>query len=212
MGDNPNRPDDNPTPTPEELKQEEEALKEAPQEEIRNSIIEKYGLNEDEQLDLIDNLVNDTLEQRKSLGKAIKQKRDWRTKAQTPKSPEQQTPNPTEPPKPEPEKDKDLSTRDAIVLMKAGVDNDEDIDEVVRYAKFQNISINKALESKTMKTILAERQEERTTADVTNTKGGRRGQAQVSNETVLDNARKGQFPDDPAKLAEARWASKVKSK
>ena len=111
-------------------------------------------------------------------------------------------------PKLEPEKDKDLSAKDAILLMKSGVDNDEDIDEVVRFAKFQNISINKALESKTMKTILAERKEERQTAEAANTKGGRRGAAKVSEETLLDNARKGQFPDDPAELAKARFANK----
>ena len=75
------KPGDIPAPTPEELKLEEEALNEPSKDEVRTSVIEKFGLTEDSQSDLVDKLVEETLEQKKVLGKAIKQKRDWRDKA-----------------------------------------------------------------------------------------------------------------------------------
>lgn len=107
-------------------------------------------------------------------------------------------------------KEAELSAKDAIVLMKAEVDNDEDIDEVVRYAKFENISIAKALESNVIKNILAERKEERKTAEATHTGGGKKGATEVSGEDLLANANKGDYPDDPTKLAEAAMEEKYK--
>ena len=62
----------------EELAAEEAAIADPKADEIRNSIIEKYGLDEDEQADLIDKLTEDTLAQKKSFGKVVHQKRTWR--------------------------------------------------------------------------------------------------------------------------------------
>ena len=70
---------------PKEKQQEEEALKEVKDDDIRSSVIEKYGLSEDDNSELIDKLVNDFRRGKKELSTAIRQKRDWRTKAQTPK-------------------------------------------------------------------------------------------------------------------------------
>lgn len=69
-------------PTAEELQEEEIALKDSKEEEIRNSIIEKYGLSEDDNKDLIDKLTADISAQRKSFGKVVKQKRTYRELAQ----------------------------------------------------------------------------------------------------------------------------------
>jgi hypothetical protein len=69
-------------PTAEELQEEEIALKDSKEEEIRSSIIEKYELNEDDNEDLIDKLTADILAQRKSFGKVVKQKRTYRELAQ----------------------------------------------------------------------------------------------------------------------------------
>jgi hypothetical protein len=74
--------DENLKPTPEELQEEEIALKDSKEEEIRSSIIEKYELNEDDNEDLIDKLTADILAQRKSFGKVVKQKRTYRELAQ----------------------------------------------------------------------------------------------------------------------------------
>lgn len=65
-------------PTAEELQEEEIALKDSKEEEIRNSIIEKYELSEDDDEDLIDKLTADILAQRKSFGKVVAQKRSYR--------------------------------------------------------------------------------------------------------------------------------------
>ena len=70
---------------PNEKLAEEEALKEVPEDTIRSEVIEKYGLTEDDNSELIDKLVGDTKEEQKKLSTAIRQKIDWRTKAQTPK-------------------------------------------------------------------------------------------------------------------------------
>lgn len=71
----------NATPTPEELKQEEEVLQEVREDEVRNKIIEDYGLDEDDNDILIDKLTKKEIEQRKAFGKVIEQKRKWREKA-----------------------------------------------------------------------------------------------------------------------------------
>ena len=67
-------------PTAEELQEEEIALKDSKEEEIRNSVIEKYGLTEEDNKELIDKLTNDISLQRKSFGKVVSQKRSWREK------------------------------------------------------------------------------------------------------------------------------------
>jgi len=66
---------------PEEKQQEEELLKEIPADEIHTSIIDKYGLDEEIDKELIEKLVEDRLESGKKLSTAIKQKIGWRTKA-----------------------------------------------------------------------------------------------------------------------------------
>ena len=106
----------------------------------------------------------------------------------------------------------EITAKDAIVLMKAGVDSEEDIDEVVRYAKFENISVVKALESKILKTILSNRKEERETAEATHTGGGKRGVTKASDDTLVQNADKGIYPDDPAELARARLNKRLGKK
>ncbi len=75
--------DNTPEDTEEDVQREEEALKEVKEDDIRNEVIEKYGLDEDEQSETIDKLTNDLIEQRKSFGKAISQKRKWRERAET---------------------------------------------------------------------------------------------------------------------------------
>jgi len=68
-------------PTEEELKEELLAIADPKEDEIRSSIMEKYGLDEDDNADLIDQLTKDTLAQKKSFGKVVHQKRTWREKA-----------------------------------------------------------------------------------------------------------------------------------
>lgn len=76
-------------PTAEELQEEEIALKDSKEDEIRNSVIEKYGLSDDDNKELIDKLTKDIIAQRKSFGKVVAQKRSWREQVLGNKPPEQ---------------------------------------------------------------------------------------------------------------------------
>lgn len=107
--------------------------------------------------------------------------------------------------KPEPAEDT-LSGKDALLLAKAGVDM-EDLDEVTGFAKYRGITIKEALDNKTLKTILAERVEERKSAQVAQTKGPR-GTSKETPEQLIEKARSGNEVD-PDKLAEARMAGKL---
>jgi hypothetical protein len=113
-------------------------------------------------------------------------------------------------PKPEPAKEQGLSTVDTIAIIKADVPA-EDIPEVENYAKFRGISISEALKTTVIKTLLAEKKEQRETAEATNTRTTRRSPSKLTEEQVLEKAEKGEYPQDPAELAKSRTA-KLRSK
>lgn len=102
------------------------------------------------------------------------------------------------------EENKDLSSKDLIALMTAKVP-EEDVDDVVEYAKFKGISVAEALKTDVVKTTLASKAETRKTAQATHTGAGSRGTYKVSDETLLNKASKGEMPEsdeDIARLAE----------
>ena len=66
----------------EEKQQEQELLKETPADEVQKSILDKFGLDEEVDNELVNKLVENELESRKKLSTAIKQKIGWRTKAE----------------------------------------------------------------------------------------------------------------------------------
>jgi hypothetical protein len=131
-------------PTAEELKQEDEVLQDTPQQEkVRASVIEKYGLDEGTQADLIEKLTADTLEQHQKFGKVVKQKRAWREKASAAKPAE---PKPAQPAAPAAQPDVN-----AIINERLEQEYLEDLDipedlkpEVQKLAKMQGISVRKA--------------------------------------------------------------------
>ena len=136
---------------PKEKLADEEALKLVPDEDIRSQTIEKYGLNEDDNSELIDKLVEGEKEGQKKLSTAIRQKVDWRTKAQTPKEEEKEV-KPQEPaPKTQPVSSEEI---DKMVGEKfeerdlASMDlSDELKSEVKAYAKAKGISYREAAKS-----------------------------------------------------------------
>ena len=68
----------------------------------------------------------------------------------------------------------DLSQNDLYTLIKHDV-HEDDVNEVVEYAKLKNIGIKEALQSNVVKSILREQEETRKTADVSNTGNTRKG-------------------------------------
>lgn len=105
----------------------------------------------------------------------------------------------------------DLSSKDTIALINAKV-HEDDVDEVVEYAKFKKISLAEALRTNVIKTSLSERAEQRATAEATTTGKARSGHAKVSGETLLRKAQKtGEMPDrqeDLEALLEERYRTK----
>jgi hypothetical protein len=103
-------------------------------------------------------------------------------------------------------KSNELSQTDVIAIIKNNVD-EEDIPDVADFAKLKGISIAEALKTPIIKTILKEKQEERSVAEATHTGVSRKGASKVSDETLIANARAGKMPEteaDMKRLIEAR--------
>lgn len=100
---------------------------------------------------------------------------------------------------------KEPSALDVYALMEAKVPQD-DIKDVMEYAKFKGISISEALKSPIVKATLAQNADFRKTAAASNTGPSRSSVGQVSNETLLRSASSGKMPDDVNALAAARLA------
>ena len=98
------------------------------------------------------------------------------------------------------QKDNDLSTMDIIALSKANIEQ-EDMVDVLEYAKFKGISISDVLKSPVFKVILQEKVELRTTAAATNTGGARRQTGKVSDEALLASASKGNLPESEEEIS-----------
>lgn len=116
------------------------------------------------------------------------------------------------PEKPEPKAvEQSLSTKDVLFLAKADI-HEDDLGEVLDWAKFKNISVNEA--HKQLKGTLSVRAEERRTAEVTQTGKTQRGTSKVTGESLLERAEStGEVPEDEEglkKLFQARQARKIK--
>lgn len=87
-----------------------------------------------------------------------------------------------------------LSQTDVITLARADIP-EEDIPEVLEYAKFKGISVAEALKSPIIKTTLADKAEARKVAEGTSTGSGRRSSARLSDDALMENASKGILPE-----------------
>lgn len=85
-----------------------------------------------------------------------------------------------------------LSIKDSFALMKANVSED-DIEDIVEYAKFKKIPVAEALKSNVVKSMLDEKEEFRKSQEASTTPNTKRASPKVTDETVLDNARKGKL-------------------
>jgi len=136
------------TLTPEEQTAEDEALKETPEDEIKKSVIETYGFDEEVDTEVISKLVEKRKEEQKKLSTAISQKRKWREKAQ--KGEKLEDIPPVQPPKP---KEEQLSVSQAVQdeLEKRDLESleasEELKEETKSYAKLNNVSVKAAFNS-----------------------------------------------------------------
>ncbi|KKQ75520.1 MAG: hypothetical protein US97_C0039G0009 [Microgenomates group bacterium GW2011_GWF1_38_5] len=110
--------------------------------------------------------------------------------------------------KKEPEAEQGLTSKDVLYLAKADV-HEDDIDTVLEWAKFKNISVKDAHGE--LKGVLATKDEERRSAQVTQTKGARGASAPTA-EDLISQASKGQLPETDEgieALAAAEMARKI---
>ena len=108
----------------------------------------------------------------------------------------------------EPATQSQISTADAMALIKANV-HEDDIDRVERYAKAEGLSLREALATSELKAILAVRTEERTTAAAANVSSVRRGSSKPTPEAILTSAKAGNLPDSDADI-EALMLAKLR--
>lgn len=150
------------------------------EEQARQEVIDKYGLDPDTNEDLITQLASDKLEEHKKFSTAIRQKIDWRTKAQEAEKPK------SKPEQGEKETPKnEFTPKDYLALAQANVPAD-DLDEVSDYAKFKGISLAEALKSNYIKSTLKEKAEERKSAETANTGTARKSSSKASGEALLE--------------------------
>lgn len=178
----------------EELAAEQAQLQDVKEEEVRASIISEYGFDETADSERIDKLTAKELEHRKKMSQAIGQKIKWRTEATKAKDTPPQ-------PKQEGEKKFELSLKDTITLSKSNV-HEDDIDEVIEYAKFKNIPIQEALKSTVVRATLAEKEEFRKSAQATTTGTARRTNSRLSDEEIMKKFRDGEVPKPGSEEAE----------
>lgn len=93
----------------------------------------------------------------------------------------------------------DLSALDIYAIVQANVHKD-DIETVTRFAKFEGISVSDALANDMLKSMLDKRAELRRVAEGTNTSTAKRGNAKISDDALLENARKGKLPENDEDL------------
>lgn len=117
---------------------------------------------------------------------------------------------PDEKPKPTTVNSPELSQLDLITLARTNIE-DEDIQEVVEYARFKKISVSEALKAPVIKSMLAEKAEQRKVAEGTSTGPARRGSGKVSDDALISNANSGKLPEsdeDITRLVKARLGLK----
>jgi len=108
--------------------------------------------------------------------------------------------------------DSSITAKDVLILSGAGITHEEDVEAVESWAKYKGISIKEALNDSMLKTVLATKQEERKTAQLTQTRGGARGTSTPSADAILADARKGKISESEteiANLAQARMQKRL---
>ena len=103
----------------------------------------------------------------------------------------------------------DYSLQDIRAL---GDVHDDDVDEVVEYAKQKGIDIAEAKKTPMIQGFLRDMTEKRKTAKATNTGKGKRGTTKISGQDLIRKVDKGEMVEDVDALAEARLKDKEKSR
>lgn len=106
------------------------------------------------------------------------------------------------------------SVKEQILEARALNDvHEEDVEEIADYAERKGISLREARKNPYIQAFLKTRSEERTTASVSNTGSSKRNSSKETDDTILENARKGVVGDskeDIEKLVLAQISARKK--
>lgn len=103
--------------------------------------------------------------------------------------------------------DIELTPKDTLSFMGAGITEEEDIEEVLKLAKGFGLSVSEALKDETVKHRLNVLKEQRKTAEASNTRSARSGAKQVDGKQLMDKLSKGEAPNPGSTDAEELfWA------
>lgn len=170
------------------------------------------GLQEDLQTpeeNLDSNQENEKVEDNEELTKAQEVAKNQRIRAEKAEAELKKLKKP-EPAKEEKETPKNdgMSLKDIRALQDVA---DEDVDEVLDFAKYKGISVAEAKASPVVQTLLKTRTEERATANASSTGNSKKGSKRNSGTELLKNFKQGKAPEsdaDIAKLVEAEFRAK----
>lgn len=189
--------------SPEELEAEKVASQLPKEEDVRSNIITDFDFDEVKDKERIDKLVAKEMESRKKLFEAIGQKIKHRTTAdelrnKIPKV-EDKTSSQT-----------NMTPKDIIALTKADV-HEDDMQEVIDYAKFKNISIADALKSDIVKTTLADAVEKRKSAEVATSRTTRQSTTKATDDDLVKDLSNGKIPEKGSdEASQLFWARRKK--
>lgn len=180
--------DNEPQISAEELAAEQAAAQAPKEEDIRAKIIEDMGFDPEADKERIEKLVKKEVESGKKLSTAIAQKIKHRTDAATLRKGGTVV-APTE------IDTSTLSTSEILALGRAELP-DEDVEEVIDFAKLKKIKVTDALKDPMMAGYLADKAEKRRSAEAANT-GSPRGASAETGEALLKKAEAtGEVPTD----------------
>lgn len=109
-------------------------------------------------------------------------------------------------------KNPEMSLKDIRALSDV---HDDDVDDIIDYAKYKGVTVAEAKKSPAMQALIKAKEEERKTAQATNTGIAKRGTSQKSDERVLEEFRQGKISEDDdaiSRLAEARFNARKNRK
>lgn len=106
-------------------------------------------------------------------------------------------------------KNENLSLKDIRALQDV---DDEDVDEVLNFAKFKGISVAEAKVNPVIQALLKTNVETRKSAQAAQVKVSGRSSTKSNDEKILEDFAKGIAPEDPEALARARYNAILKKR
>lgn len=159
------------------------------EEQLKNEIIEEYGFDEgDERIDKI-------LQIQKDKYKAIQQKKREREEAENFKKAKDHYKKIAKQAEKEPNRQKKEDNFSLMDIRALSDVHDDDVDEIVGYAKFKNISIAEAKKSTVIQTYLRESQEQREASKASNKTNNTRKTSKDDDARLLSDFEKGKVPE-----------------